>query len=58
MIYTFIRRVWVELSTLNGKMLLIGNHYFPPDGLPTTTVILFFLVNFTLQIKGLFIWGF
>jgi hypothetical protein len=42
MIHTFIRRVWVELSTLNGKILLIGNHYFPPDGLPTTTVILLF----------------
>jgi hypothetical protein len=23
--------VWVEISTQNGRSLLIGNHYFPPD---------------------------
>jgi hypothetical protein len=26
--------VWVEISTLDGLNLLIGNHYFPPDSKP------------------------
>ena len=34
--------VWVELSTLNGENLLIGNHYLPPDVSPTTIVNYFY----------------
>jgi hypothetical protein len=34
----FYECVWVEVSTLNGENLLIGNHNFPPDALPTTIV--------------------
>jgi hypothetical protein len=26
--------VWVEIPTLDGFNLLIGNHYFPPDAKP------------------------
>ena len=44
--------VWIELTTLSGENLLIGNHYFPPDALPSTIDNYFCILKSKLDSKN------
>jgi hypothetical protein len=33
-----VKNVWVEIPTLDGFNLLIGNHYFSPDAKPDNMI--------------------
>jgi hypothetical protein len=44
--------IWVEISTQNGRSLLTGNHYFPPDINWTLFLIIFVLYRKALILKN------